>query len=147
MSAAAEMGRAGVAGHAAILTATRACVALAVVFAIAAGLVDALVPGAVPESARDAFRAVLQARPPANGGVVVALAATYWLVLALAIAGMVRARRWGLVLGLAVTAVTVAQALLIAPHAYSGLAFAISYASKVSWGAALALSWVGTRQS
>jgi hypothetical protein len=127
-----------------VATAMRACLVAAVLLAIVAGLVDALVPSAVPDAARDAFRTVLQARPPANGATVIALAAIYWLLLAAAIVGMFRAKRWGLVLGLAVTAVTVLQALLIAPHAYSGLAFAISYVSKVAWGAGLALGWIAT---
>jgi hypothetical protein len=116
----------------------------AVLLAVLAGIVDALVPSAVPPEARDAFAAVLRARPPASGAVVALLAAAYWALLLGAIVGMFRGRRWGLWLGVAVTVVTVVQAVVIAPHAYSGAAFAISYASKVAWGAALALAWIAT---
>ena len=129
-----------------MLTAVRTCVFVAVAFAIAAGLVDALVPDVVPAPAREAFLTVLKSRPPATGAVVVALATVYWLALAAAVVGMVRGARWGFAVGVVVTLITVVQAIVIAPHAYSGLAFSISYVSKIAWGAALALSWARLRE-
>ena len=117
----------------------------AVLLAIAAGALDTVFPQAVPANGREAFRALLASRSAAHGAGFVALAAAYELMLVASVIGMFRLRRWGLALGLVVTAITMLQALLLGPHAYSGAAFMLSYASKVAWGASLALAFVLTR--
>jgi hypothetical protein len=125
----------------------RVLLVVAVLLAIAAGALDTAYPEAVPAHAREAFRALLASRDAPRGSTFLALAAVYELLLLAAVIGMIRLRRWGFHLGLAVTAITMVQALLLGPHAYSGIAFMLSYASKVAWGASLALAWTLTRPS
>ena len=117
----------------------------AVLLAIAAGALDTVFPQAVPANGREAFRALLASRDALHGTGFLALAAAYELMLVASVVGMFRLHRWGLQLGIAVTALTMLQALLLGPHAYSGAAFMLSYASKVAWGASLALAFVLTR--
>jgi hypothetical protein len=97
----------------------------------------------LPDGAQAPFRALLQAKHDFGKGFVVA-SAIYELALVAAIVGMMLRRRWGRVLGVVVTAVTLVQALLLGPHVYTGAAFMLSYASKVAWGAGLAMAfWLG----
>lgn len=117
----------------------RILLVLSVVLAVAAGLLDSLLPQFVPAAAREAFLS-LQSSRPSYGAALMVVALVYWATLLLAIVGMWRARGWGLVLALVATAATVLQAVLLSPHVYSGAAFALSYLGKVCWGAALGLA-------
>lgn len=119
----------------------RILLVLAVVLSVCAGSFDALFPQSIPAQAGDAYRTLLAAREAPRGGVFIALAAAYELLVLAAVVGMFRLRRWGLNLGLVVTALTLLQAIALGPHVYSGAAFMLSYAAKVAWGAALAFAF------
>ena len=129
----------------AVLRLLRMLLVAAVLLAVCAGALDTVFPQAVPAEGREAFRALLASRGASQGAAFAVLAAAYEILLLASIIGMFRLRRWGLQLGLVVTAITMLQALLLGPHAYSGAAFMLSYASKVAWGASLALAFVLTR--
>jgi len=129
------------------VAAVRMVLPIAVILSIVSGVVNVAFPQLVPAGAADAFQAFLAARPKGQATSLLAMAGVYWAVLAVACFGMWRGRRWGFVLGVAVTVITVVQAFLLAPHAYSGLGFALSYVAKILWGAALALAYVSSSTS
>ena len=125
------------------LNTLRLLLAAAFLLAIGAGVLNSMTIGSLPDGAQEPFRALLQAKSDFGRGFVVA-SAIYELALVAAIVGMMLRRRWGRVLGLVVTAATLVQALVLGPHAYTGAAFMLSYASKVAWGAGLATAfWIG----
>lgn len=125
------------------LNTLRLLLAAAFLLAIGAGVLNSMTIGSLPDGAQEPFRALLQAKSDFGRGFVVA-SAIYELALVAAIVGMMLRRRWGRVLGVVVTAATLVQALLLGPHVYTGAAFMLSYASKVAWGAGLAMAfWLG----
>lgn len=113
----------------------------AVTLAVLAGITDTLWSKALPAAAQEPFRALLATRPGGQGSMVMAMAAIYWLALLAAGIGLWRGQRWGWMLALLVTAVTLLQGLWLAPHAYSGPSFVLSYLSKLAWGVTLTLAW------
>ena len=125
----------------------RVLLMLAVLLSIIAGSIDALLPQAIPEAGREAFHSLQASRNAATGPLFVGLAAAYEIIVLAAVVGMFRLRRWGLHLGIVATVLTLLQAYWLGPHAYSGLAFMVSYAGKVAWGAALGLASMVTSAS
>jgi len=113
----------------------------AVVLAIGAGACDVLFPNAVPEQSREIFKALLSSRQLPSGSIPIVASISYELLLLASVFGMMIQKRWGMPLGMVVTGLTMVQALLLGPHAYSGLAFMLSYASKVAWGGALGVAF------
>lgn len=125
------------------VTMLRLLLAAAFLLAIAAGVLNATTVDSLPTAVRAPFEALLAAKPGFGQGFIV-VAAVYQLAVLAAVVGMMMRRRWGRVLGLVVTVVTLAQAWLLGPHVYTGPAFMLSYASKVAWGAGLAMAfWLG----
>lgn len=125
------------------VTTMRLLLAAAFLLAIAAGVLNAMTVDSLPLGLREPFAALLAAKPRHGQGFVV-VAAAYELAVLAAVVGMMMRRRWGRWLGLVVTVVTLAQAWLLGPHAYTGPAFMLSYAAKVAWGAGLAMAfWLG----
>lgn len=121
----------------------RLLLAAAFLLAIGAGALNTLSIGSLAPEIQAPFRALLDARRDLGTAFLVG-SAVYELALLAAIVGMMLRRRWGRMLGLVVTAVTLVQALLLGPHVYTGAAFMLSYASKVAWGAGLATAfWIG----
>jgi len=112
-----------------------------VVLAIVAGITDTLWTNALPPEAREPFHALLSTRPTGQQSAVLFMAAVYWAALIAAGVGLWRSQRWGFHLALLVTVVTLAQGLWLAPHAYSGPSFVLSYLSKLAWGATLTMAW------
>lgn len=125
------------------VTMLRLLLAAAFLLAIAAGVLNATSADSLPTGLREPFEALLAAKPGHGRGFVV-VAAAYELAVLAAVVGMIMRRRWGRWLGLVVTVLTLAQAWVLGPHVYTGPAFMLSYASKVAWGAGLAMAfWLG----
>lgn len=124
----------------------RSSLVSSVILAIAAGTAQAFATQTASPEIASAF-ATLAAAKPKGGTIALALAAIYWFALAASIVGMWRQKLWGLQLGIAVTLASVAQAALLGPHAYTGAAYAIAYASKVLWGVGLGVTAMLVRPS
>ena len=125
------------------VTTLRLLLAAAFLLAIAAGVLNTTMVDSLPMALREPFDA-LQAGKPDYGRGFVVVAAVYELAVLAAVVGMMMRRRWGRWLGVAVTVMTLAQAWLLGPHVYTGPAFMLSYASKLAWGAGLAMAfWLG----
>lgn len=125
------------------VTTLRLLLAAAFLLAIGAGVLNTTTIDSLPAALQAPFEALLAAKPGFGQGFIV-VAAIYQVAVLAAVVGMMMRRRWGRHLGVVVTVVTLAQAWLLGPHVYTGPAFMLSYASKVAWGAGLAMAfWLG----